>query len=361
MQPFRFTENRVWRCYLGGKMIDALRGKPESQCKDTLFPEDWIASVVEARNPQHPVPGEGISRAVIDGREVSFADLVEARSEDLFGPGHVRALGRTPGFLMKLLDSAIRLPLQAHPDRETARRLYNSPYGKTEAWIVLATRRIDNEEPYLLLGFNETLDPDVFVHDCIAGDMRRPLAMVHKHAVHPGDVLLLRGGLVHAIGPGVFLVEIMEPTDWVTQPDPVCGTQPLTIEDRFGPLPPEKAMEVFHFEAMSREDAWRSAALDPVVEEEQGRSRRVRLIGPDATTLFGARRLEVQGEWTDDTRVSGCFAGAVIEGALELRWRDRVIELHRGDTFFVPWAAGPYSCRGQARVVCALPPTVESR
>ncbi len=356
MQPFRFTENRVWRCYLGGKLIDELRGKPVGE--DSLFPEDWIASVVEARNPQHPVPGEGISTAVLGDQRVPFSDLVEREADALFGPAHTARHGRTPAFLTKLLDSAIRLPLQAHPDRAAARRLYNSEYGKTEAWIVLGTRRIQDEDPYLLLGFNEALDPEIFVRDCIRGEMERPLGMVHRHPVKPGDVLLLSGGLVHAIGPGVFLVEIMEPTDWVTQPDPVCGLQPLTLEDRFGPLPPEKAMEVFHFEPAAREAAWAAAALTPTVEATRGRSRLVRLIGPETTTLFGALRLEVNGTWQDDARRTGCFAGVVIEGELELRAAQADAPLHfrPGDTFFMPYSAGTYTCAGNGVIICALAP-----
>ncbi len=357
MQPFRFTENRVWRCYLGGKMIDALRGNPNGE--DTLFPEDWIASVVEARNPQHPVPHEGISTAVLDGGEIRFDQLVETRAEDLFGPVHVARFGKTPAFLTKLLDSAIRLPLQAHPDRETARRLYHSPFGKTEAWIVLATRRIRGEDPYLLLGFNEKLCPEVFVEDCLRGDMRRPLEMVHKHPVKPGDILLLTGGLIHAIGPGVFLVEIMEPTDWVTQPDPVCGTQPLTLEDRFGPIPPEQAMEVFHFEPMTREQAWRRAALQPRLETVQDGGRSSILIDPGENPYFGARRIEISGNWRGDSRSTGAFAGIVVRGKLQVRAgaeHSTPLSLRCGDTFFMPWACGEYAMEGEAEVLCALPP-----
>jgi mannose-6-phosphate isomerase len=35
-----------------------------------------------------------------------------------------------------------------------------------------------------------------------------------KLAVKPGDVYVVPGGLPHAIGNGVLMVEIMEPTDF---------------------------------------------------------------------------------------------------------------------------------------------------
>ena len=51
----KFLPNRVWRVYRGGAELERWRGaeKPE----DGAFPEEWIASTVEARNPQHPQPG----------------------------------------------------------------------------------------------------------------------------------------------------------------------------------------------------------------------------------------------------------------------------------------------------------------
>jgi len=354
MKPFKFTANRVWRCYLGGKLIDRLRG--DANGTDGLFPEDWIASTVEANNPQQDVPEEGISTAVVDGEEVSFASLTETHAEALFGAEHVARCGRTTGFLMKLLDAAIRLPLQAHPDREAARRLYNSEYGKTEVWIVLDTRPIGDETPYLLLGFNHDLDRGVFVEDCLRGEVTRPLGMVHRHPVKPGDVVLLTGGLIHAIGPGVFLVEIMEPTDLVTQPEPMCGSQPLTKRDQFGAIAPEKAMEVFDYTPASQEQAWAGAALAPRVRGVQGRSRCLTLVGPEDCRLFGGWRIEVEGAWRDDARESGFFAGVVTQGAVELESGGGRLGLRQGETFFVPFSAGRYEFRGQGVIICGSPP-----
>ena len=48
--------------------------------------------------------------------------------------------GTSTGLLVKLLDAAERLPVHAHPDRAFAREAFDSPFGKTEAWIVLDTR-----------------------------------------------------------------------------------------------------------------------------------------------------------------------------------------------------------------------------
>ena len=46
--PLFFASARVWRCYLGGKLLDEFLGAAEGA--DSNFPEDWLASVTLADN-----------------------------------------------------------------------------------------------------------------------------------------------------------------------------------------------------------------------------------------------------------------------------------------------------------------------
>lgn len=112
----KLADNRVYRSYLGGSRIDEfLTGLPG---KDGSYPEDWLASTVEAFNPGHEIPGEGLGRTV-DGRLIR--DLV---------PNGLP-------ILVKLLDAAQRLVIQVHPTRTFARERWHSPVGKTESWYIL--------------------------------------------------------------------------------------------------------------------------------------------------------------------------------------------------------------------------------
>ena len=47
--PLILLENRVWRTYQGGHLLGQFHGRPDDP--DTNLPEDWLASVVAARNP----------------------------------------------------------------------------------------------------------------------------------------------------------------------------------------------------------------------------------------------------------------------------------------------------------------------
>ena len=113
-------QNRVWRSYPGGRILDELVGKDNP--RDSHFPEDWIGSVTPARNPGSQRRHEGISSIQIDGQELLFTELI-ARDPDYFlGKEHVACFGQQPMVLVKLLDSAVRVQLQAHPTAEFAPR-----------------------------------------------------------------------------------------------------------------------------------------------------------------------------------------------------------------------------------------------
>ena len=353
MKLLKFLPNRVWRVYRGGANLDRLRGA--STPADGSFPEEWIASAVTALNPQRGVEGEGISRVQLPDGTVERFDQVLARAgEELLGPERYAATGgRTPGFLTKLLDSAIRLPIQAHPDRATARHLFHSPNGKTEAWIVLGGRKIDGEKPYLLMGFNERFDWELFRREALAGVMEKSIDMMHRHPITPGEVILIPGGFPHAIGSGVFVQEIMEPTDWVIQPEACCGEQPLTLQDRFGGLEPEEALSVFHREVLSPEELRAKVFLTPQELFRDDDAVLTRLIDRERIGFFGALQLDLFRYWRRPESLGVFMAGTVLDGEVRLIDGDETLQLKRGDTFALSASAQP-EFRGKARILLAL-------
>ena len=110
----KLLPNRVRRTYLGGSRIDAFTGTGADVSDGVPRPEDWMASTTTAFNGTLEIEGEGLGR-LEDGRLVK--DVI----------------GALP-ILVKLLDSDERLVIQAHPTVPCAKRLFNSPVGKTECW-----------------------------------------------------------------------------------------------------------------------------------------------------------------------------------------------------------------------------------
>ena len=114
------------------------------------------------------------------------------------------------GLLLKLLDAGQRLPVHVHPDRAFAATHLACPYGKTEAWYVLDV----DPGAAIHLGWTEGVDPDELVRRIDAQDGEWMLARMHRVEVRPGDGVLVPAGQVHAIGAGVFVAEVQEPTDF---------------------------------------------------------------------------------------------------------------------------------------------------
>ena len=114
--PLFFEPNRGWRCYTGGALLDAHLG--HTSPADTHFPEDWLASCVLAVNGEHAQgPEEGLSRI----RETGDRPGPLLRDAIATDPAAYLGDAREMSLLCKYLDSAVRLPIQCHPDREFAR------------------------------------------------------------------------------------------------------------------------------------------------------------------------------------------------------------------------------------------------
>lgn len=354
VKPLKFVRNRVWRAYRGGAGIDRLHGVAG---EDDHFPEDWIASCVEANNPQYDCPGQGLSRICDGGAELPFRSVLETDPEGMLGAEHVAGFGAVPGFLMKILDSAERLPIQVHPSVPDARRIFDSRCGKTECWVVIATREIDGEPPYLLLGFNGQLDRERFLAEARRGVFEQGGAMLHRFAVTPGDVFLVPGGTPHAIGSGVTVIEVMEPSDLVVQPELACGAQPLTTAERFSGAEPERALEAFHFHAETAEELLRRCRPVPeTIATAPDGSRLDRVMPLSVARLFEVQKLHVNGCWHFVNRERCCRAGVVVAGEAVIEYGGETLPIGCGESFFLPCGVETCTIRGNAEIVFALPP-----
>ncbi len=179
-------ENRVYRPFTGGKLLEAFAGKADAA--DGQYPERWICSTTGSSD------GKGIS-CTADGT------LLTAYYDEPLD------------ILVKLIDSYTRLMIQVHPTDAYAQAHFNSQYGKMEAWYILDTRVIDGQQPYVFLGFQEGVTKERWQEVFAQQDIPAMEACLHKIPVKAGDVFLIPGGVPHAMGCGVFFAEVQQPTD----------------------------------------------------------------------------------------------------------------------------------------------------
>lgn len=336
-RPILLPETRAWRVYTGGRLLEAFRDRDDP--KDSHYPEDWLGSCVEAKNPE-PVPGEGLTRVTgPDGEEVLLRDLVEAHAGDALGPDHVQAFGPNPAVLVKLLDSAVRLPIQCHPSREYARQHFGRDYGKTESWIVLDTRVIDGQEPYVLLGFNPTASREKWQQAVRDVDTPALESMLVRHPVKPGDVYHVAPGVPHAIGPGVFMVEAQEPTDLTISAENRCADFVMKEEQRFAGASAEVALGAFNYDWIPAGESDQATAERPRVIHYAADGYSELLIGPAQTPCYRAWRSVCYGE-IPCIRSRSMQIVIAVGGEGVLAGIDWEFPLKEGQAVLVPYSAG---------------------
>ena len=86
----------------------------------------------------------------------------------------------------------------------------DAPCGKTEAWIVVAT---DRPEAAVHAGFREDVAPATLERWVAEQDHDALLGALNELAVEPGDAVFVPAGVPHAIGEGLLIVELQEPSD----------------------------------------------------------------------------------------------------------------------------------------------------
>ena len=358
-QPLVFAPNRVWRLYTGGQLLD--RFKAIDPAVDDHLPEEWLASTVCANNGEHALRAdEGLGRVMLlDQPGPTLEALLQEQGVEILGKNHFAKYGANPAVLCKYLDSAIRLPIQCHPDAATAMKLFHSPFGKTECWHIIATRTIDGEPPYILLGFKPGVTAPDFARAVAEQDLSAIIRMLHKIPVAIGETYFVPARTPHAIGSGVFMLEVQEPSDWVIQVEEYCAGIRLNENDMWCSLPPERALEVFDYEGVSLPVLLSKAAPSDRIIQQTPTIRITELVGGGQTQAFGLWRAVITGYTSISLPTE--FAVIVVEsGSGTIRWSSGSREIKQGDYFLKP-AALPflsYETTGNLELLICLPPTV---
>jgi mannose-6-phosphate isomerase len=129
-------------------------------------------------------------------------------------PGPGRRVGETwfaaPGggalpLLVKYIFTAEPLSVQVHPDDRQA-RARGLPHGKSECWYIVEAE----PEAQVAVGLAETMSRDALRRAALDGSIAGRLAWRNVAA---GDFFHIPAGTIHAIGAGVSLIEVQQPSD----------------------------------------------------------------------------------------------------------------------------------------------------
>ena len=222
---------KVW----GGQELHRRFGKPWGG--GAPIGESWeVADLPEADSLMAEGPLRGLTLRQVIARD----------PEAWLGPG-ATPQQRFP-LLVKLLDAQQDLSVQVHPgpehlDAQGLAALGPDARPKDECWIILAAA----PGGFILHGFSdESLDAQGLAARVARG---QALGCLRRAQVSPGQVIHVPPGTVHAIGAGVVLLEIQQPSDTTyrvydyDRPGIDGATRPLHLPQalrvaRFGAQPP---------------------------------------------------------------------------------------------------------------------------
>lgn len=169
--------------------------------------------------------------------------------------------------LIKLLFPREKLSVQVHPNDAEAQAL-GMPRGKTECWYVLSA------EPgaEVAVGFREPLSKEKMRAAIQDGSIEEKLRML---PVKAGDLVFVEAGTIHAIGPGMVVLETQQYSDttyrlWdygrprelhveagtaVTRAETSAGLVPPQVKDGFTRLVECAYFAVDHFDLLGNGEA----------------------------------------------------------------------------------------------------------
>jgi mannose-6-phosphate isomerase len=328
VRPVALPPNGVPRFYLGGPAIAELRG---TEPAGERVPEDWVGSTTT-------VFGEdelGLSR-LADG--TLLRDAIAADPVGFLGPDHAERRGPDPALLVKLLDAGERLPVHVHPDGAFAREALGTPYGKTEAWIVIATTKPDAR---VAAGFREDVAPETLERWVRDQDHDAMLGALNPLPVQPGDAIFVPAGTPHAIGDGVLIVELQEPSDMSV----LLEWDGFGIEDE-----DEATLGLGWTTALACVDRSARDGSQPRGPSPEGAI--AELLPPAASPFFTAQRI---APGSGAVELAQGFAVIVVtEGA----GRIAELDVERGAALLMPHAAGAVTAEGELTAIVCRPPEV---
>lgn len=259
-------------------------------------------------------------------------DAIAADPEFWLGAEHLRRWGDDARMLVKLLDAGQRLPVHAHPHDAFAAEHLGRAHGKAEAWYILQggsahvglQRDVSEAE---LASLVEDQDVDAL------------LGLLHGVQVEPGDVVWVPPGELHAIGAGVFLLELQQPEDlsilleW--QGFELDGERDGHLDLGF-----DVALAAVNRRVRSPEE------LASLVRTAPARGS---VFPPAADEYFRLERVPVAGPSVVD---AGYAILVVARGSVTLDGAP----VTTGSTHLVPASHGPVSLDGEGEVLVARPP-----
>lgn len=168
--------------------------------------EEWILSSIKGRESTLVTPYNECN---------TISDLIFKYQDKIVGKKIFAKYGTSFPLLIKIIKANQKLSLQVHPSKESAQRISKLTSEvseeKNEMWFILSAK--DNSQ--IISGFTDLFDKQKFVEslNCTCEEDKKYIDdSLQKFVVKRGDYFFTPSGMVHAIGGGVVLLEVQQPS-----------------------------------------------------------------------------------------------------------------------------------------------------
>jgi len=193
LYPLKFEARLKERIWGGNALVNCYHKKADPSGK---YGESWELSAVSDNVSV-------VSNGFLSGNNLE--ELIEVYMGDITGDRVYDKFGNEFPLLIKLIESTDNLSIQVHPDDELAKKRHNA-YGKTEMWYILES----GKNARIYTGFKEHVDKKTYTDALSEGTLEK---ILNTEIPSAGDVFFTPAGRIHAIGPGITLVEIQQTSD----------------------------------------------------------------------------------------------------------------------------------------------------
>lgn len=169
--------------------------------------------------------------------ENNLNEIIEVYLTDLVGEKNYEKYGLGFPLLIKFIDAQENLSVQVHPDDNLAEEKYGQN-GKTEMWHIVEAE----DGAGLYIGFNQVVTPEKYSQAVENGNLD---TLLKFYPVKKGDTFMIPAGTVHAIGKGVLLAEIQQPSDITFR---IFDWNRVDENGKTRQLHTEEALEAIHFD-----------------------------------------------------------------------------------------------------------------
>lgn len=236
--------------------------------------------------------------------------------------------GETLPIMIKFIDADKDLSIQVHPSDEYALARENSK-GKTEMWYVLDAK----PGASLVHGFSHEMSLEFLKKAIAEGHLEQHLQRVE---VHKNDVFFTPAGIVHGIGAGCLIAEIMENSDLTYR---LYDYDRVDVNGQKRELHYEKAMQVIDLKI---EDKVKQ--VPKLVRYYPGCSREILC----RCQFFETERVRVTKEMSFSVMATSFQVILCIDGQGELSYpkTEQKLQFKKGECIFLPADLGRCSVDG---------------